>query len=125
MRILVCGCRDWTNIDVINLILKAQGPGHILIEGGAKGADTLAKYVALSLGWEVESYPADWKTYGRAAGPIRNAQMLSQGRPNVVVAFWDGESRGTLDMIRKTIKSGKPVNIIPPTYNYLPEESSG
>ncbi len=113
MRILVCGCRDWTNPGMIMKVLQAQGDGHTLIEGGAKGADTQARAAARVLGWDVETYEAEWERLSSMAGPIRNQQMLDEGKPDLVIAFWDGSSAGTLNMIRKAVRAAKSVTIFP------------
>lgn len=62
----------------------------------------------------VEKYPADWEKYGKVAGPIRNQQMLDEGKPDVVYAFTDdlSNSRGTADMCRRANKAGVPVYVI-------------
>jgi hypothetical protein len=62
----------------------------------------------------VAVFPADWETHGRAAGPIRNQAMLDEGKPYLVIAFWDGKSKGTLDMISRATRAGVPVKIVPP-----------
>ena len=58
----------------------------------------------------VEKYPADWTRYGYAAGPIRNQQMLDEGRPSLVLAFHNDfeHSKGTKDMIDKARKANIP-----------------
>lgn len=74
---------------------------------------------AKRLGLELKVFPADWKKYGRAAGPIKNKEMLEyilEGDP-IVVAFWDGQSRGTKDMISKAKEAGVDVKI----YMYNPK----
>jgi hypothetical protein len=96
MRVLVCGGRDF---DDYALVEQELGKLNIscLIHGAARGADSLgAKYAALH-GIPVQAFPADWKRYGRGAGPIRNAQMLREGKPDVVVAFLGG--RGTAHIV--------------------------
>ena len=76
---------------------------HTLIHGAAPGADTLAaQWAQDQRRITVEAYPADWATHGKAAGPIRNQKMLTEGQPLLVVAFINrplAESRGTADMI--------------------------
>jgi hypothetical protein len=57
---------------------------------------------------------ADWDKHGRAAGPIRNQQMLDEGKPDLVVAFLLPQGSGTLDMIRRTEKAGIEVRVIEP-----------
>jgi len=76
----------------------------MIISGCARGADTLGIEWAEAKGVEVARFPADWKTHGRAAGPIRNQQMLEEGKPDLVVAF--PGARGTADMIRRARAAG-------------------
>ena len=59
-------------------------------------------------------YPADWKKYGRAAGPIRNLQMLDNGKPDICYAFHDciEKSKGTKDMVNRCKANGLTVNVI-------------
>ena len=59
-------------------------------------------------------FPADWIRHGRAAGPIRNEQMLREGCPDLVVAFHDdpGLGRGTADMVRRALAAGVPVRFV-------------
>jgi hypothetical protein len=65
------------------------------------------------MGLPVESFPADWEQYGRAAGPIRNQQML-EAKPDRVFAFHEDleHSKGTGDMVRRARKAGVPVEVI-------------
>lgn len=107
-RILVCGSRSYEDAALIRKVLRAEaGKGPFeLIYGAAPGADTLAARAALSLGMPVKQYPADWKTHGKAAGPIRNRQMLD-AQPVKVFAF--GAGRGTQDTVSEAEKRGIPV----------------
>lgn len=113
MRILICGSRNFTDRDAIVRALEVQpiwpvGPETIIVHGAARGADTLAGEVAKQFGFHVEAHPADWKQHGKAAGPIRNQEMLDSG-VDVVLAFPLGESRGTWDMVRRARAAGVPV----------------
>lgn len=73
----------------------------VIIHGGAAGADDIAGIYGEKYGAEVICEPADWKTYGRSAGPIRNQKMLDDHSPDVVYAFrLDGKSNGTDHMIK-------------------------
>lgn len=113
MRVLVCGSRDWTDYEAIRReIMTLPASLNLVIHGNAVGADRAAGRAASLSGIEVASYPADWKKYGRAAGPIRNQQMLDEGRPDLVLAFWKNKSRGTEDMIRRARKAGIEVKVI-------------
>ena len=79
-------------------------PSTVIIHGAAKGADSLASEWAALNEVKEEVFPADWKTHGRAAGPIRNQQMLDEGKPDLVIAFPGG--RGTADMVKRARKAG-------------------
>jgi predicted Rossmann-fold nucleotide-binding protein len=110
MRVLVCGGRNFD--DALTLgswlggIHKKQGI-TLLIEGGARGADHMARRFAEWAGIPVKTFNADWEKHGRAAGPIRNKQMLEEGKPDLVVAFDGG--RGTADMMRQARAAGVEV----------------
>ena len=95
----MCGGRTydklWRVYEVLDSIHE-ETPITQLIQGGAAGADRLAKYWAEERIGESTEYKADWGKYGRGAGPIRNQQMLDEGKPDLVVAFPGG--RGTTMM---------------------------
>lgn len=128
MRILVCGDRDWTDHCIIQAVvngfipawLQAMDPessveDQIVIHGDARGADTIAGRFARRHPALIEvAYPADWDSYGRSAGPIRNTQMLKEGMPDVVLAFHDDikSSKGTAHMVRIAKKAGVPTYVI-------------
>lgn len=111
-RVLVCGGRkydDYKHVEkVLNHVYETLDASLVLniVEGGAHGADELAHGWAIGHGAACESYSADWKTYGRAAGPIRNQAMLDAG-VDLVVAFPGG--RGTEDMVRRAHSAGVKV----------------
>jgi hypothetical protein len=114
MKVLVTGDRDWKDRALIKRHLKKFPAGTIIVEGGARGADKLARSVAEELGFEVREYPANWKEHHRAAGPIRNRKMLKEEDPVCVIAFHNdiGSSKGTMDMITISVKAGKPVLLV-------------
>lgn len=117
MRVLVCGGRDYNDrervYNVLDQITLHQGlgpnpdPVKQIIHGGASGADYLADCWAKSRGVEVRCFPAKWRTYGKPAGPIRNQQMLDEGKPDLVVAF--PGHRGTPNMVARAKKAGVKV----------------
>lgn len=88
--------------------LAAFAAGTEIVVGGARGADELASEVASALGFAVEVYHADWRRFGRRAGPIRNARMLIEGKPDLVLAFNLG-TPGTEDMMRQARQAGLEV----------------
>lgn len=80
-------------------------PAATIIHGACRsGADLWADEWAVVNWTQIEEYPADWAKYGRAAGPIRNRRMISEGKPDLVLAFPGG--RGTSDMVRRAELAG-------------------
>lgn len=104
MRVLVCGSRHFNDAELMEDILK-QYNITVLIEGEARGADTLGRLYAERHGIPVEKYPAKWEEHGKRAGPIRNSQMLKEGKPDLVIAFLAPDSRGTKNMIDQARKA--------------------
>lgn len=112
MIILITGDRNWEDEDTIREALDLGGGPKDndvtqLAHGNARGADKLAGKVAAELGYEVFSFPANWAKYGRAAGPIRNREMLDLN-PDVVYAFHNdlASSKGTKDCVKEALKRG-------------------
>lgn len=109
-RVLVCGGRDYADANrlygVLDELHRKQGISCV-IEGNARGADRMAGYWARKHRIDNLKFPADWATSGKAAGPIRNRQMLEEGRPDLVLAFPGG--RGTADMVRQAKAAGVSV----------------
>lgn len=110
-RILICGDRNWTNYHYIYEVLLhyvMHEQVEVVIEGEARGADTHGRLAAEKFGVPVLKFPADWRVHGKAAGPIRNRQMLTEGKPNLVLAFHNdlASSKGTKDMVKVAMKAG-------------------
>ena len=88
MKILVTGDRNWDDrITIGEAILHAAKTHHVksshditIVHGGAKGADSIAGEIGEQFGFNVREFPALWNQYGRAAGPIRNQQMLDENK---------------------------------------------
>lgn len=113
MRILVCGDRNWSKKEVIRRELEKFPKETTVIHGAARGADTLGGIVARELGFSVEEYPANWEKYGKAAGPIRNRQML-ETKPDLVLAFHHdlNKSKGTKHMLKIAKEAGIEVKVV-------------
>jgi hypothetical protein len=113
-RVLVCGGRDYADKAKVYQTLDAllsDNPSVLrIIHGAARGADSLASQWAKDRGITEIAYPADWKSYGKQAGYIRNTQMLQEGQPHLVVAFPGGA--GTAMMIRIARSAGVTVKEI-------------
>lgn len=110
MRILVCGGRDYGDKEKVYHILGGLQQVQEIIEGGARGADSLAEQYANDNSIPVRRFDADWKSFGRAAGPIRNKQMLEEGKPDMVIAFPGG--KGTAHMVKIAKEANIPVKEI-------------
>ena len=114
-KVLICGDRNWLKWEPIRAWLcKLQDWGYdTVVEGEARGADTLAREEAEQLGFTVLKFPANWNQYGRAAGPIRNREMLDQ-HPDLVLAFHGNisASKGTRDTVEEAKRRGIPVVLV-------------
>ena len=110
MKVVIAGSRDITDY---NILLKAikECPFQIteVISGRARGVDTLGEQFAEDYSLKLHLFPADWKKYRNAAGPIRNAQMADFA--DAVLCVWDGVSSGTKDMMNQAKKRGLPLYV--------------
>ncbi len=120
--IIIAGSRNFDDYEMLSSVLdeymETFGINREkirIISGRAKGADILGEKYANEKGIQIIVFPADWKKYGRAAGPVRNKQMaefaVSDGNKGVLFAFWDGISKGTKSMISLAEKYGLEVHI--------------
>ena len=111
--VIIAGSRGFSDYDLLcekcDKLFSRRKPTSILC-GEANGADSLGKRYAKEHGIPVESYPARWDQYGKSAGMMRNKQMLADA--DALVAFWDGESHGTKNMLEIAENKGIPVRII-------------
>lgn len=102
--VLVTGSRDWKDrktVDHYLGLIEALHPSpFMLIEGGATGADREARTSALRKNWRVKTVEADW-TRGRAAGPLRNQEMIDTYRPNIALCLRKNMSGGTTDCMKR------------------------
>lgn len=101
LRVLVTGGRNFRDRAILFRALdsiNAETPITEIIHGNARGADWLADQWASVAKISVRRFPADWKAHGKAAGPIRNRQMIEVAKPNLVVAFLGGP--GTTHMVQ-------------------------
>lgn len=106
MRICVIGSRNYSNKPKVEEVLtKYQDQSPTIISGGAPGADTLAIDIAKKLGYDTQVFYANWTKWGKTAGPIRNREMLDEGKPDLVIAFRSpGNSSGTDGCIKEAMK---------------------
>lgn len=105
MRVIIAGGRDYHNYEaLLDAIVDCNFNIQTVISGGAKGVDALGERYAESADVPLKIYPADWEKHGRAAGPIRNRKMAENA--DALIALWDGQSRGTKNMIETATKLG-------------------
>lgn len=107
MKLLVCGGRDYSDEEHVYRVLNVFHEKYcisVIVTGAARGADYLAGKWANENNISLVEYPADWRKHGKAAGPIRNQEMLEKESPNAVLAFPGGS--GTADMIGRARKGG-------------------
>jgi len=139
--IVAAGGRDlvWPQGRIASALLQRSGgrPVHLLLHGGARGADQAIGRAAHQLGWPVQSLPAEWGRYGRSAGPIRNRRLLEQALAEaeahtspaftasvLVIAFPGGP--GTASLVQQALRcsSRSPVPLVvmevPPPFSPEP-----
>lgn len=104
MKILVTGDREWKDRAAIERAFDRFQPTHV-IEGECRGLDLLARAVAEERGIPVTPVPANWDAFGKAAGHIRNGEMLDL-QPELVLAFHNNfkKSKGTKNCVDQALK---------------------
>ena len=114
-RVIVAGGRHFNDYSKLtkslnHMLSNIPDDDIEIVSGVAKGADHLGELYAADNNLSISLFPADWDTYGKAAGYRRNADMADYGTH--LVAFWDGESRGTKSMIELAKKKGLKVKVV-------------
>lgn len=109
MKVGVIGSRGFTDYELVKKTLSKMNI-TLLVSGGAKGADKLGEQYADENNIEKKIFLPDWEKHGKGAGMIRNTDIVDESE--VIVAFWDGSSKGTLDSINKAKKLDKKLIIV-------------
>lgn len=105
MRVVIAGGREFNDYELLREICDGVIPVvPEIVSGGARGTDKLGERYAKEKGYDLKVFPADWGKHGKGAGHIRNKQMAEYG--DMLVAFWDGESKGTKNMIDTSKRLG-------------------
>lgn len=116
LNVGIVGCRDFSNYDFFKDNIEKNPCTkrlHIkkIITGDANGVDSLARRYASEKSIYCVMYQAVWHEHGFAAGPIRNQQIINDS--DILIAFWNGVSKGTKNSIDLAVKKKIPVVIIP------------
>jgi hypothetical protein len=113
MKVIIAGGRTFNDYDLLcrkcDRILSLQKVVEI-VSGMAKGADALGERYAKKHGYQIKQFPADWDKHGKSAGYKRNAEMAQYA--DALIAFWDGESKGTKHMIELANQLGLKVIVV-------------
>ena len=115
-RVIIAGTRSFNDYELLrdscNNLLSEKQRTHtvVVISGTARGADQMGERYARERGFQLRRFPADWEQYGKSAGHIRNAKMADNA--DALIAFWDGESKGTKNMIDNARRKGLAVRVI-------------
>lgn len=115
MNIIICGSRGFDDykrfqVEMDEFLHLRDKESVILVSGGARGADSMAKTYARKYDYKFEEVLPDWEGLGKKAGMVRNIQMLEVA--DTVIAFWDGRSKGTAHMIKESMKRNIPLVVI-------------
>lgn len=115
-RVIIAGSRSFNDYALLRehclSVLQEKMKTHrvIIVSGHARGADSLGERFANEFCLPFELHPAKWRLLGKAAGMVRNAEMAKCS--DALIAFWDGESRGTRHMINFARKRGLAISVI-------------
>lgn len=126
LRVIIAGSRDFDDFPKLmnscnDILFKITEQHNDLdkiriVSGAARGADQLGEQYAKLVGYEVSKFPADWDGLGKRAGYVRNDEMAKYAMENsnygVLIAFWDGKSKGTKHMIDLAEKNGLELHIV-------------
>ena len=118
MRIIIAGSREYNNYEeaaklIDKFIKDVNSSNVVIVSGGAKGADKIGEEYAARNDLDCVVYKANWGKYGKQAGIIRNGEMAKNA--DCLLAFWEGESRGTYNMVNTAKKRKLKVRV----FNYL------
>ena len=115
-RVIIAGSRHFRNYNLLaqkcDKILSVKAASHqiVIVSGTAAGADRLGERYAHERSYKIVRFPADWDNDGLSAGPIRNAKMAEYA--DALVTFWDGQSRGTRNMIETARSRGLQIRVV-------------
>lgn len=110
MKLAVIGSRNCEGLTIERVIENIPKNCTMIISGGAYGVDELAKKAAIALGIPIKEYFPDYTTFGKKAPLIRNTSIVNDS--DMVLAFWDYQSKGTRNTLLKSLNQKKEIKII-------------
>jgi hypothetical protein len=113
MKVIIAGSRNFNDYNLLKSScdnLLTQFTNIEIVSGTARGADKLGERYAREKGYDIKEFPANWDKFGKSAGYIRNDEMAQYA--DMLIAFWDGTSKGTKHMIDLANKRGIKVEIV-------------
>jgi hypothetical protein len=111
MKVIIAGSRSINDIELVKYAVLESGFDITeVVSGRARGVDTLGEIWARENNISLAYFPADWKKYGRAAGPIRNAEMAKYGE--ALIAIMESGSKGTANMVKNAKALGLEIFIL-------------
>lgn len=112
-KVIIAGSRGFDDYELLKsyagMKLSKIFESVEIVSGGARGADALGERYAREMGFSLKVFPTEWDKYGKSAGYRRNAQMADYA--DALIAFWDGESPGTKNMIQLAREKGLRVGV--------------
>lgn len=115
---LIVGSRSYTDYASFKAkcdALLADKADIEIVSGGASGTDAMAERYARELGYSLQIFPAEWSRYGKRAGYVRNREMhsyISTFPERGVIAFWDGQSKGTAQSLPLSKEFDNPIRVV-------------
>lgn len=117
IKLICAGCRDFCDYDLLverldRFRILREDDEIEIVSGTCKGADKMGEWYAKEHGLSCKRFPAEWKRFGKSAGPIRNRKMAEYATN--LIAFWDGNKShsGTWNMIVTAQKLGLSVEVV-------------
>ncbi|MEG0692767.1 MAG: hypothetical protein RR444_06775 [Oscillospiraceae bacterium] len=110
MKVAIIGSRECGNLTLEQVIESVPEGASLIVSGGAIGADSFAKKVAIALNLPFEEILPDYKTFGKIAPLVRNKTIID--RADFILAFWNYKSKGTQNALMEGLKQDKEIKII-------------
>lgn len=114
IKVVIGGTRTFNDYELLccfadKCLLNQKDKDITIISGGCRGTDKLGERYAKDRGYNLEVFNADWDRYGKKAGVLRNEEMVKNA--DYVIAFWDGVSPGTFNLLSLAKRYGKPFRL--------------